>query len=155
MAFTLANEIVLPASPETVWAAINDPAILAACMPGCETLEKTADGEFSAVVKLKVGPITARFKGTVRFVDVDPPTACRIIGEGQGGLAGFAKGGATVKLTAEGETTRLAYDVKADIGGKIAQLGSRLIDGVAKKLSDQFFIDFAKAVTAKQAAPAA
>mgnify|MGYP000013946664 CR=1 FL=1 len=148
MAFTLKNEVVLAAAPSRVWEAINDPEILRASIPGCESLERTEDGTLNAVVKVKIGPIAARFKGTVRFEDVDAPHGCRIVGEGQGGIAGFAKGGANVDLIPEGEATRLAYDVQADIGGKIAQLGSRLIDGVAKKLADQFFADFGKAVEA-------
>ncbi len=145
MAFTMQNEVILDAPQEAVWAAINDVDLLKLSIPGCESLEREADGAFNAVVKLKIGPISARFKGTVRFVDVEAPTRCRILGEGQGGIAGFAKGGARVELIPEGAATRLAYDVEAEIGGKIAQLGSRLIDGVAKKLSEQFFQNFSRA----------
>ena len=150
MAFTMKNEVVLAASPQRVWEAINDPDILQASIPGCESLEKTEEGAYAAVVRLKIGPIAARFKGAVKFTDVEAPYRCRLVGEGQGGMAGFAKGAALVQLSSEGEGTRLAYDVEADIGGKIAQLGSRLIDGVAKKLSDKFFTDFAQAVEADQ-----
>lgn len=144
MAFTMHNEVVLDATPENVWTAINDADLLRQSIPGCEALERTEDGAFDATVKVKIGPISARFKGVVRFEDVDAPTSCRIAGEGQGGIAGFAKGGAKICLTAEGAQTRLCYDVEAEIGGKIAQLGSRLIDGVAKKLSEQFFQNFSK-----------
>ncbi|WP_416798873.1 CoxG family protein [Ciceribacter azotifigens] len=144
MAFTMHNEVVLDATPDEVWAAINDADLLRQSIPGCEALERTEDSAFAATVKLKIGPISARFKGVVRFEDVDAPASCRIVGEGQGGIAGFAKGGAKIRLTAEGAQTRLHYDVEAEIGGKIAQLGSRLIDGVAKKLSEQFFQNFSK-----------
>jgi hypothetical protein len=143
------NEVLLDASPDAVWEAINDAELLKLSIPGCESLERDADGAFNAVVKLKIGPISARFKGVVRFVDVEAPTTCRIVGEGQGGIAGFAKGGARVNLIPEGNATRLAYDVEAEIGGKIAQLGSRLIDGVAKKLSEQFFQNFSRAFAEK------
>lgn len=142
MAFTLQNEVVLEASPEDVWTAINDVELLKSSIPGCESLERLDDGKLSATVKLKVGPISARFKGIVQFVDIEAPDSFRIVGEGQGGIAGFAKGGARVRLTPEENTTRLSYEVDAEIGGKIAQLGSRLIDGVAKKLSEQFFQNF-------------
>jgi len=152
MAFTLKNEVVLAASPERVWEAINDPEILRASIPGCEELEKTGEGAYTATIRIKIGPISARFKGAVSFTDVEAPNSFRLVGEGQGGMAGFAKGGARVQLTPEGDSTRLAYDVEADIGGKIAQLGSRLIDGVAKKLSDKFFTDFAAAVESAEAA---
>lgn len=155
MAFTLNNEVILAASPERVWEAINDPDILCDSIPGCESLERTGDDSYEAVVRLKIGPITARFKGSVAFTDVDAPGRFRLVGEGQGGMAGFAKGSALVKLLPEGAGTRLTYDVEADIGGKIAQLGSRLIDGVAKKLSATFFTEFAKAVEAGDAAVAA
>ena len=144
MAFTMHNEVLLDATRDKVWAAINDADLLKLSIPGCESLERSEDGSFHAVVKLKVGPISARFKGVVQFVDVEAPNSCRIVGEGQGGIAGFAKGGARINLTPEGAATRLAYQVEAEIGGKIAQLGSRLIDGVAKKLSDQFFQNFSK-----------
>ncbi|ODT12694.1 MAG: carbon monoxide dehydrogenase [Mesorhizobium sp. SCN 65-12] len=155
MAFTMQNEVLLEASPDAVWAAINDAGLLKRSIPGCESLERSEDGSFDAVVKLKIGPISARFKGTVRFVDVEAPVSCRIVGEGQGGIAGFAKGGARVRLVPEGLSTRLCYDVEAEIGGKIAQLGSRLIDGVAKKLSDQFFQNFSKAFAEAGASDAA
>jgi uncharacterized protein len=151
MAMTMTGEVALSANRETVWAKLNDPAVLKSCIPGCETLDKTSDTGFSAVVKLKIGPVSATFKGSVELSDLDPPNGYRISGQGEGGVAGFAKGGATVRLLppAEGEEgCILAYDVEANVGGKIAQLGARLIDGVAKKTADQFFSNFADAVKA-------
>lgn len=151
MAMTMKGEVALPASKETVWAKLNDPEVLKACIPGCQSLEKNGDTSFSAVVKLKVGPVGATFKGSVDLTDLDPPNGYKISGQGEGGVAGFAKGGAQVRLLdpPEGETgCVLAYDVEANVGGKIAQLGARLIDGVAKKTADQFFSNFAEAVKA-------
>jgi carbon monoxide dehydrogenase subunit G len=149
MAMTMKGEVALPADRQTVWAKLNDPEVLKACIPGCQTLDKTGDNGFSAVVKLKVGPVSATFKGNVELSDLDPPNGYKISGAGEGGIAGFAKGGATVRLTdAEGGGTLLSYDVEANVGGKIAQLGARLIDGVAKKNADQFFTTFAENVKA-------
>ncbi|MBK9081825.1 MAG: carbon monoxide dehydrogenase subunit G [Rhizobiales bacterium] len=153
MAMTMQGEVVLPAARETVWAKLNDAETLKACIPGCQSLEKTSDTSFEAAAKVKVGPVGATFKGKVDLTDLDPPKGYRIVGEGQGGIAGFAKGAATVRLTdAEGGGTKLTYDVEANVGGKIAQLGSRLIDGVAKKTADKFFENFAKAVTGEAVA---
>jgi carbon monoxide dehydrogenase subunit G len=147
MAMTMKGEVSLPAARQTVWEKLNDPEVLKACIPGCQTLERTENGGFSAVVKLKVGPVSATFKGNVELTDLDPPNGYRIQGQGEGGIAGFAKGGAQVTLTdAEGGGTLLSYDVEANVGGKIAQLGARLIDGVAKKNADQFFATFAEIV---------
>lgn len=144
----------IAADRQTVWAALNDPEILKACIPGCQSLEKTSDTSFEAVVKQKVGPVSATFKGAVDLTDLNPPESYRISGEGKGGAAGFAKGGADVKLTeAEGGGTELAYDVDAQVGGKIAQLGSRLIDGFAKKMADKFFETFQKVVEGEPDAP--
>jgi carbon monoxide dehydrogenase subunit G len=149
MAVTMSGERVLPADKATVWARLNDPETLKAAIPGCESLEKLSDTELQAVAKVKIGPVSARFKGKVNLTDMDPPNSYRISGQGEGGIAGFAKGGANVRLTdAEGGGTRLSYDVDAQVGGKIAQLGSRLIDGTAKKLADEFFTNFAKALSA-------
>jgi carbon monoxide dehydrogenase subunit G len=146
MAMTMQGEVLLPAEKATVWAALNDPAILKTCIPGCQSLEKTSDTEFQAVAKVAIGPVKATFKGAVQLSDLDPPNGYTIGGEGQGGIAGFAKGGAKVRLAdAEGGTT-LTYDVEAQVGGKIAQLGGRLINGVAKKLADEFFANFAKSL---------
>ena len=148
MAMTMQGEVTLPADKQTVWAKLNDAETLKLCIPGCQTLEKVTDTHLEATVKVKVGPVGATFKGKVDLTDLDPPNGYKITGEGSGGIAGFAKGGARVGLAdAEGGGTRLTYDVEANVGGKIAQLGSRLIDGVAKKMADQFFANFAKAVT--------
>src|SRR5690349_1819221 len=146
MAMTMSGEIKLAASRESVWAKLNDPEVLKACIPGCEELEKTEDQGFRAVAKMKVGPVSARFKGRVALSDLDPPNGYRISGEGEGGVAGFAKGGATVGLAEKDGGTLLSYNVEAQIGGKLAQLGQRLINGAAKKLADEFFANFAKAV---------
>ena len=147
MAMTMTGEVVLPADKAAVWARLNDAETLKASIPGCESLEKLSDTEFQAVVKVKIGPVSARFNGKVRLTDIDAPNSYRIVGEGQGGVAGFAKGGATVRLTeAEGGGTRLGYEVDAQVGGKIAQLGSRLVDSTARKLAAEFFANFAKAL---------
>jgi carbon monoxide dehydrogenase subunit G len=137
----------IPASKEKVWAALNDPAILKQCIPGCEMLDMSSPTEMTATVVFRVGPVKATFGGRVTLSDLDPPNSYRISGEGSGGVAGFAKGGATVRLEAQGpDTTVLHYDVDAQIGGKLAQLGSRLIDSTAKKLAGQFFASFGEVV---------
>jgi carbon monoxide dehydrogenase subunit G len=146
MAMTMSGEVQLAAPREDVWAKLNDPAVLKACIPGCEELEATEDGGFRAVAKMKVGPVSARFKGKVMLSDLDPPNGYKISGEGEGGVAGFAKGGAVVGLAEKDGGTLLTYNVEAQIGGKLAQLGQRLINGSAKKLADEFFSNFAKAV---------
>jgi carbon monoxide dehydrogenase subunit G len=146
MAMTMNGEVQLAATRQAVWDKLNDPAVLKVCIPGCEELEKTDDHGFRAVAKMKVGPVSARFKGKVNLSDLDPPNGYRISGEGEGGVAGFAKGGATVKLSDKDGGTLLSYDVEAQIGGKLAQLGQRLINGTAKKLADEFFANFVKAV---------
>jgi len=146
MAMTMSGDVQLPATREAVWAKLNDPNVLKACIPGCEELEKTDETNFRAVVKMKVGPVSARFRGKVTLSDLDPPNGYKITGEGEGGVAGFAKGGATVGLAEKDGGTLLTYNVEAQIGGKLAQLGQRLINGAAKKLADEFFANFAKAV---------
>ena len=146
MAMTMTGESSLPRPREKVWAKLNDPEVLKACIPGCESLEVIGDNEFQAVATNKIGPVKARFKGKVRLTDLDPPNGYRISGEGDGGVAGFAKGGATVALTDKDGGTLLTYDVEAQIGGKLAQLGQRLVNGAAKKLADDFFAKFAEAV---------
>ena len=146
MAMTMTGEVQLPAARETVWQKLNDPEVLKATIPGCESLEKTSDTSFAAVAVTKIGPVKARFKGKVHLTDLDPPNGYRISGEGDGGVAGFAKGGATVRLTEKDGGTLLTYDVEAQIGGKLAQLGQRLVNGAAKKVADDFFSNFAKAV---------
>ena len=139
----MTGERRIAASRETVWQALNDPTVLKASIPGCESLEKLSDTDMKAIASVKIGPIAARFNGAVHLSDIDPPNGYTIGGEGQGGVAGFAKGGATVKLAADGpDATILTYEVDAQIGGKLAQLGSRLIDSTAKKLAGQFFESF-------------
>jgi len=144
----MTGERRIAAPRQTVWAALNDPATLKAAIPGCESLEKTSDTDLKATAAVKIGPISARFTGKVQLLDLDPPNSYRIEGEGQGGVAGFAKGGAVVKLADDGAGTLLTYDVKAQVGGKIAQLGARLIDATAKQMADAFFTKFAAEVTA-------
>jgi len=146
MAMTMTGEVELPAPQETVWAKLNDPEVLKQCIPGCETLEKLSDTEFQAVATNKIGPVKARFKGKVRLTDLDPPNGYKISGEGDGGVAGFAKGGATVTLKSKDGGTLLSYNVEAQIGGKLAQIGQRLVNGAARKLADQFFAKFALTV---------
>lgn len=147
MAMTMNGEATLPAARDVVWAKLNDPEVLKASIPGCESLTKDDDTHFSAVVKVKLGPVKATFRGKVELQDLDPPNGYRIAGEGEGGIAGFAKGGAKVALSDAGDgQTLLAYAVEAQVGGKLMQLGSRLIDSVSKKLADDFFANFAKAV---------
>ncbi len=152
MAMTMQGEVALPADRAAVWAALNDPEILKACIPGCQELAKVSDTEFQAVAKIAVGPVKATFKGGVTLTDLDPPNGYTISGEGQGGIAGWAKGGAKVRLEEAGGGTRLVYDVEAQVGGKIAQLGGRLINGVAKKYADEFFANFAKALSPAETA---
>src|ERR1700759_5231768 len=142
------GEYRIEAPRDKVFAALNDQAVLQACIPGCESLEKLSDTEMTAKVRLRIGPVSAAFSGKVTLSDIDPPNGYKITGEGQGGVAGFAKGGAVVKLTEDGGDTILAYDVDAQVGGKIAQVGARLIQGTAKKLADQFFGKFAESVGA-------
>ncbi|MBI4274765.1 MAG: carbon monoxide dehydrogenase subunit G [Rhizobiales bacterium] len=146
MAMTMTGEIDLAATRETVWSKLNDPAVLKICIPGCEELNKVSDTEFEAVAVNKIGPVKARFKGKVTLSDLDPPNGYKISGQGDGGVAGFAKGGAVVALATKDGGTLLSYTVEAQIGGKLAQLGQRLINGAAKKLADEFFAKFAEAV---------
>lgn len=147
-----AGHYVIPAPPEAVWNAINDPNVLKDCIPGCQSLIKTDPTHFEAAVKLKIGPVSATFKGKVALEDLEPPRRCVLIGEGQGGVAGFAKGKAEVLLAPEGDGTALTYNAKASVGGKLAQIGQRLIDGAAKQLADEFFAKFASAVSASRPA---
>ena len=146
MAMVMDGEVQLPAPREVVWAKLNDAEVLKACIPGCESLEKLSETEFQAVAVVKIGPVKAKFKGKVRLSDLDPPNSYRISGEGEGGAAGFAKGGAKVSLADKDGGTLLTYDVEAQIGGKLAQLGQRLINSAAKKTADDFFAKFAAAV---------
>ena len=140
------GEYKIAAPREKVFAALNDQAVLQACIPGCESLEKTSDTEMKAKVRMRIGPVSASFSGKVTLSDIDPPNGYKISGEGQGGAAGFAKGGAVVTLREDAGETVLNYNVDAQVGGKIAQVGARLIDGTAKKLADEFFSKFAAMV---------
>ena len=140
------GEFRIAASREKVWDALNDPEILKQCIAGCEELDKTSDTEFTARVHTRVGPVSAKFTGKVELSEIDPPNGYRISGEGQGGVAGFAKGGAAVRLAEDGGETVLTYEANATVGGKLAQIGSRLIDATARKMADEFFGKFAAAV---------
>lgn len=149
MPVDMQGEERIGASIDKVWEALNNPEVLKVCIPGCESLEKKSDKELAATVALKIGPIKARFNGEVELQNLKPPFSYTIAGEGKGGIAGFAKGGADVTLTADGpDSTILTYVAKADVGGKIAQLGSRLIQSTSKKLAGQFFSEFNKKVSA-------
>ncbi len=137
----------IEAPRERVWTALNDPEVLRQCIPGCEEVQKLSDTEFTAKVRAKVGPVSARFTGKVTLSDLEPPQGYRISGEGSGGAAGFGKGGATVRLEEEGAAaTVLSYEAHAQVGGKLAQIGSRLVDGTARKMADDFFTNFAALV---------
>jgi carbon monoxide dehydrogenase subunit G len=154
MALVIEGEERVAAPLDKVWQALNDPEVLKACIPGCESLEKKSDTELAATVVLKIGPIKATFAGEVTLKNLDPPHSYTIEGEGKGGIAGFAKGGADVSLTADGaDATVLKYAAKADVGGKIAQLGSRLIASTSKKLAGEFFSTFNEKVSGTAAVP--
>lgn len=146
---------VLPAKQTVVWQALNDPAILKASIPGCQELQAEEGDRMRAVAAVKVGPITARFAGRVVLLDLDPPHAYRIEGEGEGGAAGFAKGGARIRLEPEGDNTRLTYTVEAQVGGKLAQLGARMVDATAKQMADAFFARFETALIDREKGNAA
>lgn len=141
----------IAAPRQLVWEALNDPEILSECIPGCQELEKTSDTTMTAVVKVKIGPVAATFKGDVTLENINAPESYTISGEGKGGIAGFAKGGADVTLIDDGAETVLSYVVKAQVGGKLAQLGSRLVDSTSKKLAGQFFARFNEVVSEKAA----
>ncbi len=145
----LTNTRIVPASLADVWHGLNDPETLKACVPGCESFEKSGDNEYIAVTTARVGPVSARFTGRITLADIDPPNRYTLRFEGQGGAAGFAKGEAKVSLApAEGGHTAVTYTAKAQVGGKLAQIGSRLIDGAAAKLADDFFGRFAERIGA-------
>ena len=143
----ITGEQLIPKPQQQTWNAICDPAVLQVCIPGCETMDRISDSEFNLTMAARVGPVSAKFKSKITLTEVDAPNAYTLIFEGQGGVAGFAKGQARVTLTPAGDNTLLAYAAKATIGGKLAQVGSRLVDGVAKKLAEQFFAAFNKHVT--------
>ena len=142
----MSGEYRIPADRETVWKALNDPEVLKQCIPGCDSLEKTSDSSFEAKVTAKVGPVKAKFGGEVELSDMNPPASYKISGQGKGGAAGFAKGGAEVNLEEDGDETILRYEVNATVGGKLAQIGSRLVDSTARKMADQFFGKFVEVV---------
>jgi carbon monoxide dehydrogenase subunit G len=148
----MSGERLIEAPRVKVWEALNDPEILKACIPGCETIEKLSETEMKATASIKLGPIAARFAGKVRLSDLDPPNGYTISGEGQGGAAGFAQGGAKVALWDAAGVTRLTYEVNAQVGGKMAQLGSRLIDSTAKQYAETFFSKFSALVAPPPAA---
>jgi len=144
------GEFRLRASQARVWDALNDPELLQRCIPGCESVERISAVELKATIRSKVGPISATFRCDVRLSDLDPPNSYRISGQGSGGAAGFAKGGASLKLVPDGTNTQVLYDVDASVGGKLAQIGARLIDATAKKFADEFFRNLANAVDGAQ-----
>lgn len=143
MALMLTGTVELPADKQDVWVKLNDPEVLKACLPGCQSLERGSENDFIAVTRLAIGPVTATFKANVELILIDPPNEYRIAGAGEGGVAGFAKGAMRVKVVDAPGGCTLSYDVEASVGGKIAQLGGRLINGVAKRTADQFFAKFA------------
>jgi len=146
----MTGEQLIPASQQQTWEALNDPKMLKDCVPGCESIEPIGPDQYQVLMVARVGPVSAKFKGKLTLSDVKPPHSYAIAFEGQGGAAGFAKGGAKVNLLPEKQSqTRLAYDVKANVGGKLAQIGSRLVDAAAKKVADDFFRNFNEKVAAK------
>ena len=149
----MSGEQLIPASQQAVWNALNDPQILKACVPGCEAITPTGDNEYQVLMVARVGPVSAKFKGKLTLSDIKPPQSYALAFEGQGGAAGFAKGGAQVRLSTQGMTTKLAYDVKASVGGKLAQIGSRLIDAAAKKVADDFFRNFNETMSRQESDP--
>jgi carbon monoxide dehydrogenase subunit G len=142
----MSGEQLISAPQHAVWEALNDPEMLKACVPGCESIERTGENEFQVLMVARVGPVSAKFKGKLTLSDIKPPNSYSLAFEGQGGPAGFAKGGAHVRLEPAGDKTRLIYDVKASVGGKLAQIGSRLVDAAAKKVADDFFRNFKQKV---------
>jgi carbon monoxide dehydrogenase subunit G len=138
----LAGERLIPADLQRTWDALNDPDTLKACIAGCETLERTGDHSFRSVMAVKVGPVSARFNGKLDLTDVQPPRAYTMSFEGQGGAAGFGRGTSRVTLEPEGDSTRLRYTASAQVGGKMAQIGSRLVDAAARKMTEDFFTAF-------------
>ena len=145
----MTGEQLIPLPQQKTWEALNDPAVLKDCIPGCESIERVADNEYDVVLTAKVGPVSAKFKGRMKVSDSDPPRSYKLGFDGQGGVAGFAKGEAVVTLVPEGNGTRLTYAAKSTVGGKLAQVGARLIDGVAKQLAGKFFDAFEKRAAAR------
>jgi len=147
----MSGEERVPATQAETWAALNDPEMLKACVPGCESIERVSDEEYQVLMVARIGPVSAKFKGKLTLSDLNPPQSYSIAFEGQGGAAGFGKGAAQVQLSPEGEGTLLRYQVKASVGGKLAQIGSRLVDAAARKISQDFFAAFNEKVGAQHA----
>jgi len=144
----MSGEQLVPASQQQTWDALNDPDMLKQCVPGCESIEPIGENQYQVLMVARVGPVSAKFKGKLSLSDIQPPNSYSIAFEGQGGAAGFAKGGAQVRLAEEQGQTRLSYEAKANVGGKLAQIGSRLVDAAAKKVADDFFRNFNQKVAA-------
>jgi hypothetical protein len=138
---------IIPADKQTVWNALNNPEVLKNCLPGCESVELTAPDQFKVAITTAIGPLKAKFKGTLQVTEANPPESCILVFEGQGGAVGFGKGSSKVTLTTVENGTELSYNAQAHVGGKLAQIGSRLIDSVAKKMSDDFFKAFNRELT--------
>ena len=151
----LEGDSFIPADPNTVWKGLNDPEVLKHAIPGCTAMERTGESEFTATVVARVGPVSATFKGKVELADLNPPVSYTLRGRGQGGPAGFAKGQAQITLAPEGDGTRLSYIADVDVGGKLASVGGRLIQGVARKNADEFFAVFSRVLTGEVPAEAA
>jgi len=146
----MSAEQLVPASQQQTWDALNDPEMLKQCVPGCESIDPIGENQYQVLMVARVGPVSAKFRGRLSLSDIKPPTSYSLAFEGQGGAAGFAKGGAQVKLVPEKDQTKLLYDVKANVGGKLAQIGSRLVDAAAKKVADEFFQNFTKKMGASE-----
>ena len=144
----MSGEQLIEAPQQATWAALNDPEVLKACVPGCESIDLIGADVYQVLMVARVGPVSAKFKGKLTLSDIRPPDSYALAFEGQGGAAGFAKGSASVRLSDEHGKTRLAYDVKASVGGKLAQIGSRLVDAAAKKVADDFFRNFNEKLSA-------
>ena len=144
----MTGEQLIHASQADTWTALNDPEVLKACIPGCESIERSGENEYVVQMTARVGPVSAKFKGKMALSDIKPPHSYAIAFEGQGGVAGFAKGSAAVSLAAEGHDTRLSYTAKANVGGKLAQIGSRLVDAAANKVAGEFFASFNEKMSA-------
>jgi len=151
----MSGEQLIPASQAETWAALNDPEMLKACVPGCESIERSADNEYQVLMVARIGPVSTKFKGKLSLSDLKPPHSYAIAFEGQGGAAGFGKGSAQVQLAPDGDGTKLSYQVKANVGGKLAQIGSRLVDAAAKKIAQDFFNAFNEKVGSLHGALAA
>ena len=146
----MTGEQLIHATQAATWAALNDPEILKACIPGCESIEKTGDNEYTVQMTARVGPVSAKFKGKMTLSNIQAPNSYSIAFEGQGGVAGFAKGGAEVSLAPAGHDTKLSYTAKANVGGKLAQIGSRLVDAAANKVAGEFFAAFNEKISEKK-----